>query len=140
MGARRRRDAVIIEKNGCCRGTLSAAFEQEIRIGADTQCDVIFAREIAVIELLSVNDDFLSAESLIMFRVEDICDSARNMLVIVAIQQLLDFLRTHEESLEARNDGKVAKHTSWFGEGIEARFVAVFTFSEVGIFPGICHT
>lgn len=44
------------------------------------------------------------AESLIMFRVEDICDSARNMLVIVAIQELLDFLRTHEESLEARND------------------------------------
>jgi hypothetical protein len=64
-----------------------------------------------------------------MFGVEDIGDGARNVPVIMPMQLLLDLLRTHEEALEARNDGEVAKNAPWFGGSIEARFLTVFTFS-----------
>jgi hypothetical protein len=75
----------IFEKNGSSRRATAISFEKQVRIKADAERDVVFAREILVWEGFAVDNDLLLSQCSVMDGVKDIRDGARLVFLFVAI-------------------------------------------------------
>lgn len=139
MGADLRLDVVILHQNGGSRGTFASAFEKEIRIKADAEGNIVFPGKIIVGVFIAIDGDLFGAERQVMRTIEDIRDLVGTVLIVVSIEQLLDFFWVREGPLQAGNNGKIAKESPRFAGFGEPKFVAERTAGEMVVTTGVCH-
>jgi hypothetical protein len=92
-----------------------------------------------MIQSLPIDGDLLCPQISIVLAVKDVGYHSRVMRILVAVEELFDFLHTLEIPLETWDDRQIAKKTAGLAIRIESRFITVLALLELGVVPGVRH-
>jgi hypothetical protein len=87
----------------------------------------------------AIYNNLLSAKIAVMLPVEDVGNGSGFMFVVVPIKELLNLLRAHKVSLEARDERQIAEKAAWSSIGSMSWLLAKLALRELRIFSGVRH-